>query len=75
MSETPDNRLMWWLLTTLAGVLLLAATAWGAAIHSQLAEIKGSLQTIASSQASFATEVAVLRLRVDQLERERRPLP
>ena len=57
-----------WLLGAAFTVLTILAGTWGSAIHSQLAEIKGALNTIASTQASFATEVAVLKLRVDRLE-------
>lgn len=62
-----------WIVGALFTITLALAGAWGAAIHSQLAEIKGVLSAIASAQSAFATDVAVLRLRVDRLERASAP--
>ena len=61
-----------WLLGAAFSIILGFAASWGSAIHTQLAEIKGALSSIAASHASFATEVALLKLRVEQLEQGRR---
>lgn len=57
-----------WLLGAAFTLCLALAGAWGSAVHGQLAEIKGAITTIAQTQASFATEVALLKLRIDRLE-------
>lgn len=63
------GRLVFWLLTIAVSIVILLTAAWANAIHGQLAEIKGAVQSIATSQASFATEIALLKMRVDQVER------
>jgi hypothetical protein len=60
-----------WLLGAAFAICVALAGAWGSAIHTQLAEIKGALMSIATTQAAFATEVALLKMRVERLEGRR----
>ena len=61
-----------WLLGAAFAIILALAGSWGAAIHTQLSEIKGAITVIAATQASFATEVAVIKLRIERLEQNGR---
>lgn len=55
----------------LLAVVLALSAAWANAIHGQLAEIKGSLVTIAASNSATASLLAVHELRLKQLEQLR----
>jgi hypothetical protein len=58
-----------WMLGALLTIAVLLAGAWASAIHSQLAEIKGAVTLIATTQSGFSTEVAILKMRLERLEK------
>ena len=58
-----------WLLGAAFAVVMALAGGWGSAIHGQLSSINAKLDTLVATQASLSTDLAVLRIRVERLER------
>jgi hypothetical protein len=60
-----------WLLGAAFTIIMFLAGSWGTSVHSQLSDIKVAVTTIATTQSGFATEVALIKMRLERLERMR----
>ena len=61
-----------WLLGAAFAVALGMAGSWGSSIHGQLSSINSKLDAIVTAQATVSTELALLKLRIERLEGNRR---